>query len=77
MGKWQQPSDKTATFLRLGELALRAQRLTLSERLIRLNALINSHTRTLKKQPGGLEKLDQVKQHVAEAQRLLRGKPNE
>lgn len=75
MANWT--TTQKPTFMRFAELATRAQRLLIQQRLTALKAMIQSHTTTLKRQPSGLAKLAEINAFLQEAEKSLRGKEYE
>ena len=55
----------------MADLALRAQRLIMMQRLGQLDAMIRSQAPELRRVPGGTEAVSQAQQRLQEARRLL------
>jgi hypothetical protein len=69
---WQHITKSPELLTKLAYTTLRIRRLMLSRQIRHLEAMVRSHTKTLSKQPGGREKMDEVLQLMEKLRRELR-----
>jgi len=72
--KWTQGTDRNRYTVKLAELALRVQRLSVAQKIDNIAGLVGMHAPTLKDTPGGTDMLQQIQTALKQSRAALKGK---
>lgn len=72
MGQWHEVDGVQRLVKRLATAVLRAQRLLLAQRINQLESMVQIHAPSLKKEPGGEEKLQAMYKLCTDARTTLK-----